>query len=161
MSRFVSSVARALVLGAVMAPLAGAQATKAPTATKAPAAPAAPPAAAQPGDVVLQREIFTYSQAGRRDPFVSLAQTEDLRPLFTDLKLTGILADPGGRRSVAVIRDNTDAKKQYRVTVGSTLGRLRVTRITSSSVTFTVEEFGRNREEVLTYAADSLRTRTP
>jgi hypothetical protein len=50
---------------------------------------------------------------------------------------------------------------QYRVTVGSTLGRLRVTRITSREVTFTVEEFGRNRQETLGYAADSTRMRTP
>lgn len=149
-------LAAALVLGTLVL---GAQ-TKAPSAAPAPAPLTSGRFGAQ-GDVSLQREVFVYTGGGRRDPFVSLASTDDLRPLFTDLKLAGILADPSGRRSVAVLRDLTDAKKQYRVTVGSTLGRLRVTRITSSAVTFTIEEFGRNREEVLTYAADSLRTRTP
>lgn len=158
--RLDSRAAGASLLVIAAATLLGAQ-------TRPPAAgvPAAPPKTSgrfgAQGDVSLLREVFVYTPAGRRDPFVSLAQTEDLRPLFTDLKLAGILADPGGRRSVAVLRDITDAKKQYRVTVGSTLGRLRVTRITSSAVTFTIEEFGRNREEVLSYAADSLRKRTP
>jgi hypothetical protein len=125
------------------------------------AAPAQPDsaAAAPRSSVNLMREVFTYQRAGRRDPFVSLATTSDLRPLITDLTLVGILADPSGQRSVAVLRDKTDRNKQYRVTVGSTLGRLRVTRITSRDVTFSIEEFGRNRQEVLTYGADSTRAR--
>lgn len=153
-------ITRTLPLAALLAlPFGvGAQrpATAATPPTKSPGAvPSTPP------PPVLQREVFSYNPSGRRDPFVSLATTSDLRPLITDLKLVGVLADPSGRRSVAVLRDLTDKNKQYRVTIGSTLGRLRVTRITSRGVTFTVEEFGRNREEVLSYAGDSTRTRTP
>ena len=124
--------------------------------------PAKPPAAAGPANApaALQREVFVYTPSGRRDPFVSLATTNDLRPLVSDLKLVGVLADPSGRRSVAVLRDLADKSKQYRVTVGSTLGRMRVVRITARDVTFSIEEFGRNRQEVLSYAVDSLK-RTP
>ena len=143
----------------IVAGSAGAQQpANAPTYPPKAAAPAAGGPANAPA--ALQREVFTYTPSGRRDPFVSLATTNDLRPFVTDLKLVGILADPSGRRSVAVLRDLVDKSKQYRVTVGSTLGRMRVVRITARDVTFSIEEFGRNRQEVLSYAVDSLK-RTP
>lgn len=142
----------ALFASAASAQAAGSKATAANDTTQRQATNAG---------VTLLREVFAYSPAGRRDPFVSLAQTSDLRPLITDLQLVGILADPSGRRSVAILRDRSDQGRQYRVTVGSTLGRLRVTRITSRDVTFSIEEFGRNRLEVLGYPADSTRIRRP
>ena len=98
--------------------------------------------------VVFTREIFQYDAGGRRDPFVSLLTSGDLRPLFSDLKLVGIVYDPTGRRPIAVMRDVT-TKDQYRVTVGQQLGRMRVTQIQPKSVIFTIEEFGYSRQEVL------------
>ena len=163
MSRITRVSARVAMLGGVAMCLASVSAG-AQQAAKPPVYPpqAKPPAAAGPANapVALQREVFVYTPSGRRDPFVSLATTNDLRPLVSDLKLVGVLADPSGRRSVAVLRDLTDKSKQYRVTVGSTLGRMRVARITARDVTFTIEEFGRNRQVVLSYAVDSLK-RTP
>lgn len=157
-----SKSVRAAVGLAALCIVAGAASAQTPA--KAPVYPpkATPPAAGGPANAPasLQREVFTYTPSGRRDPFVSLATTNDLRPFVTDLKLVGILADPSGRRSVAVLRDLVDKSKQYRVTVGSTLGRMRVVRITARDVTFSIEEFGRNRQEVLSYAVDSLK-RTP
>ena len=148
-----------VVVACVVAGSAGAQQpAKPPVYPPRASAPAAGGPANAPA--VLQREVFVYTPSGRRDPFVSLAKTNDLRPFVTDLKLVGILADPTGRRSVAVLRDLTDKSKQYRVTVGSTLGRMRVVRISTRDVTFNIEEFGRNRQEVLSYAVDSLK-RTP
>ena len=108
-------------------------------------APEAAPAARLP---VVMREVFTYEPAGRRDPFVSLLSTSDLRPSITDLKLVGILYDESGRRPVAIMRE-FGTNTQYRVTTGMTLGRMRVTSIRRRAVIFTIEEFGLNRMDTL------------
>ena len=100
------------------------------------------------GQMVLNREVFDYNGGGRRDPFVSLLTTSDLKPLLTDLRLVGVLTDIAGSNSVAILRDVT-SKEQYRVKVGQTLGRMRVTRIEPKSVVFTIEEFGFSRQEIL------------
>lgn len=110
--------------------------------------PAAPAASDSAGGMVLNREVFDYNAAGRRDPFLSLMTTSELKPLLTDLRLVGVLTDISGRNSVAILRDIT-SKEQYRVKVGQTLGRMRVTRIEPKSVVFTIEEFGFSRQEIL------------
>ncbi|MDQ6828351.1 MAG: hypothetical protein M3081_05740 [Gemmatimonadota bacterium] len=98
-------------------------------------------------ELSLMREAFAYESEGRRDPFVSLLATGELRPMIQDLKLVAVIYDPGGR-SVAILRD-VSAKEQYRVKVGQALGRMRVVQITPRAVTFTLEEFGYSRQEVL------------
>jgi hypothetical protein len=98
-------------------------------------------------EVSLVRESFTYDVDGRRDPFLSLLETGELRPMLSDLRLVAIIYAPAGR-SVAILRDLT-TKEQYRVRVGQTLGRMRVDRIQPKAVTFTIEEFGFSRQEVL------------
>ena len=100
------------------------------------------------GKVVLRREVFAYDQSGRRDPFVSLMTVGELRPMITDLAITGILIDPSGRNSIAILRDVT-SKEQYRVRVGQQIGRMRVARIAQKAVTFTIEEFGYSRQQEL------------
>lgn len=140
---------------------AGAQAgqAKAPPATKAgqtragtaPAratglnVPAGDTALAQP--IILMREVFTYEGNGRRDPFLSLLTTTDLRPTLSDLKLLMTVVDEPGR-SVALLQDLNE-KKQHTVRVGSRLGRMRVAGIRSDAVIFTIEEFGMNRRDSL------------
>lgn len=101
----------------------------------------------------FEREIYRYERAGRRDPFVSLMDNGDLRPLITELRVTGIVFDESGRTSVAVLRDLT-TKEQYRVRIGSSLGRMRVARIDRKTVTFTIEEFGFSRQETLELSDD-------
>jgi len=113
--------------------------------------PAASPAAAAPDTtprVLINREIFQYDGDGRRDPFVSLLTTSDLRPLLADLKLVAVAYDPRGQNSVAVLRDPT-SKTQYKVKVGQTIGRMRVAAIQEKAVIFTIEEFGYSRQELL------------
>lgn len=119
--------------------------------TKA-ATPAAP-------EVAFSREIFSYDASGRRDPFMSLLASGDLRPAYTDLKLVAVAYDPTGRKSVAVMRD-VSTNDQYRVKVGQTLGRMRVAQIHPKSVTFTIDEFGYSRQEILALG-DSTKTRNP
>lgn len=118
--------------------------TPAPAGAKAPA-PA--PADTTPR-VLINREIFQYDGDGRRDPFVSLLTTSDLRPLLSDLRLVAVAYDPRGQNSVAVLRDPT-SKSQYRVKVGQTIGRMRVAAIQEKAVIFTIEEFGYSRQELL------------
>lgn len=98
-------------------------------------------------EVGFRREAFTYERSGRRDPFLSLLHSNDLRPMINDLKLVAVLYDPVGR-SWAVMRDMT-TKEQYRVKVGQQLGRMRVTQIHPKSVTFTIEEIGFSRQQTL------------
>ena len=120
--------------------------------TKAPAKPATP-------EVAFSREIFSYDASGRRDPFMSLLASGDLRPAYTDLKLVAVAYDPTGRKSVAVMRD-VSSNDQYRVKVGQTLGRMRVAQIHPKSVTFTIDEFGYSRQEILALG-DSTNKRNP
>ncbi|MGQ0714194.1 MAG: hypothetical protein ACT4PJ_10725 [Gemmatimonadaceae bacterium] len=98
-------------------------------------------------DVGFRREAFGYERSGRRDPFLSLLHSHDLRPMINDLKLVAVLYDPVGR-SWAVMRDMT-TNEQYRVKVGQQLGRMRVTQIHPKSVTFTIEEIGFSRQQTL------------
>lgn len=95
----------------------------------------------------FQRETFRYERSGRRDPFVSLMNSGDLRPLITELRLTSVAYSAQGN-SVAILRD-LGTKEQYRVRVGESLGRMRVTKISQRSITFTIEEFGFSRQETL------------
>ena len=98
-------------------------------------------------EVAFRREAFSYERSARRDPFLSLLHSHDLRPMINDLKLVAVLYDPVGR-SWAVMRDMT-TKEQYRVKVGQQLGRMRVTQIHPKSVTFTIEEIGYSRQQTL------------
>jgi hypothetical protein len=105
----------------------------------------------------IMREEYAYSRDGRRDPFYSLLATSELRPTIGDLRLTGILFDRSGSRSVATLRD-VSSNVQYRVFVGSTLGRMRVNAIRMKAVVFTIDEFGTTRQDSL-FLGDSTRMR--
>lgn len=104
----------------------------------------------------VTREIFTYADEGRRDPFFSLILTEDLRPLLSDLKLVGVLYEASGR-SVAIMRD-VQTNAQYRVNAGQALGRMRVAQIKPRVVIFTIDEFGLSRQDSL-FLVDSTKVR--
>jgi len=126
---------------------------------------------AKPERATFEREIFSYERGGRRDPFISLMTTSDLRPLLPDLRLVGIAYDATGRNSVAVLKEDaleqqgratnvkgaapTSDAPMYRVKEGQQLGRMRVARIGPKSVTFTIEEFGYSRQETLTVSENN------
>jgi hypothetical protein len=121
------------------------------TKTAGPARPGitvAPDSAARPQVPIVMREIYDYEAGGRRDPFVSLLMSPELRPTVADLRLVGVLYDESGRRPVAIMRD-IQTNTQYRVTTGMSLGRLRVALIKRRSVIFNIEEFGLNRQDSL------------
>ena len=93
------------------------------------------------------REVFAYDAAGRRDPFLSLLTTTDLRPTLSDLKIIATVVDEPGR-SVALLQDK-NINKQVTVRVGSKLGRMRVASIRANVVVFTIDEFGTTRLDSL------------
>ncbi len=124
----------------------GAPAHAADKSGKAVAAAPAPDTASPPP--TIYRESFEYGADGRRDPFNSLLTTNELRPAISDLRLTGVLYDHSGRHSVATLRD-VGTNAQYRVTTGSTLGRMRVSNIRYTTVVFTIDEFGTTRQDSL------------
>src|SRR4029078_10615276 len=99
--------------------------------------------------IIIMREQYGYARDGRRDPFYSLITTSALPPTRSDLRLTGILFDQGGGHSVATLRDIT-TDQQYRVSLGSQLGRMRVSSIRLKSIVFTIDEFGANPQDSLT-----------
>jgi hypothetical protein len=133
------------------------KATAAKTVAATPASPTPLPADTE-SRVLINREVFQYEGSGRRDPFVSLLTTGDLRPLLTDLKLVAVAFDPRGQNSVAVLRDIT-SKDQYKVRTGQTIGRMRVAAIQEKAVIFTIEEFGYSRQEILPFVVDSTKMR--
>jgi hypothetical protein len=106
----------------------------------------------------LMREVFAYRGSGR-DPFVSLLQSSDIRPLIEDLRITSIAYDARyPAASIAILRD-TIANEAYSVRVGDELGRLRVAQILPGEVVLIVTEFGSERQETLRQR--QTRERTP
>jgi hypothetical protein len=132
----------------------------APTATSAPAAhDSAAPAMAQPAgagateaqpeeDTSLGRESFSYT-GGARDPFQSLLLSSRVGPELPDLTLVAIYYDtrnPGN--SVIVMREKISAKR-YKLRPGDRIGRIRVSSVRPKDVTFTIDDFGTERQETL------------
>jgi hypothetical protein len=99
--------------------------------------------------VTFYRETFTYESDGRRDPFLSLMATGELRPMISDLTLVGIIYDESGRNSVAILVDASAGGQTYRRKVGDVLGRMKITKISENAITLNVDEFGFSRQETL------------
>jgi hypothetical protein len=133
------------------APVAKSATSVAPAATAGapPQNRGAVPQRGTKGAVTFYRETFYYDDNGRRDPFVSLMATGDLRPMISDLTLVGIIYDQSGRNSVAVLVDASAGGQTYRKKVGDVLGRMKLTKITEKDITLNVEEFGFARQETL------------
>lgn len=157
MIRRIPSLLTAAAAVALLAPASAdaqrvAHAAEAPPTTAAAKAdtlrprPGATPEGAT-GVLTFDRESYSYARDGRRDPFSSLLDNGELRPLISDLSLAVVAYDPNGG-SVAVLRD-LNTKEQYRVRVGQQLGRMRVAAIDARRITFTIEEFGFSRQETL------------
>lgn len=152
---------RAAALVALLAAPVAAQQRPAATPPRdtTPVAAARPTRADTAGRVQFLREVYRYPRDGRRDPFASLIATGDIRPILADLVVTGIMYDPSGRTSVAMLLDvSTD--ELYRARVGSVFGRIRVTAIRQREVAVTVDEFGFTRQETLSFNVTSP-VRTP
>ncbi|WP_419950799.1 hypothetical protein [Candidatus Palauibacter sp.] len=100
-----------------------------------------------PGLPVYEREVFTYSAFGRRDPFQPLGAAEQEGPRFADLALSGVLLN-AAVGSVATLTDRRTGRR-YRAREGDTVGEATVQRIDAEGVEFIVETFGVRRRETL------------
>jgi hypothetical protein len=101
------------------------------------------------GSVTFYRETFVFDAQGRRDPFLSLMTTGELRPMISDLTLVGIIYDETGHNSVAVLVDASMGGQTYRKKVGDVLGRMKLVRISEKEITLNIDEFGLVRQETL------------
>ena len=101
------------------------------------------------GATGLVRETFAYAGAGR-DPFVSLISSGAVKPEPSDLRVVGIAYDSRyPQRSVATLRDISDGAR-YTLQSGDQVGRVRVQAIREREVVLIIEEFGLERQLVLT-----------
>ncbi len=114
--------------------------------------PAQRPAAQQAGkaneeiDLSYRREVFTYPERGRRDPFLPLTTAEGVGPRFEDLTLQGIMYSPVRGQSVALL---VAGKRIFTVHPGDVVGNARVVEIDPTRVVFAVNNFGTVRQQML------------
>ena len=99
------------------------------------------------GKVEYRREVFHYA-GGSRDPFQTLITAGGVGPGIADLRLVSVTYDPTYGRSVAIVRE-IKGERIHRLHRGDTVGRLRVLQIRQYEVVFQIEEFGFERQEVL------------
>ncbi len=100
------------------------------------------------GKVEYRREVFHYG-GGSRDPFLTLITSGGVGPSLNDLRLVSVTYDPVYGRSVAIVRE-TKNSRIHRLHRGDTVGRLRVLQIRQYEVVFQIEEFGFERQVVMT-----------
>lgn len=134
-------------------PTAGVEDVAVPPAGTSATPPAAPsrridesliPAPGQP----IVRETYAYA-GGPRDPFESALDRANTGPEFPDLDLVGVYyIARAPSTSVAVLRDRLTGKK-YTVREGDRLGRMRIASIRPKDVTFTIDDYGTERQETL------------
>lgn len=112
------------------------------------------------GAVIFNREVYNYPSSGRRDPFSSLIETGDIRPMLQDLEIVAITLAPSPAQSIATLKD-VSSNEIYRVRVGSVFGRLRVVAIRQRDVVLAIDEFGNTRQETLSITVPVGGGRTP
>jgi hypothetical protein len=96
----------------------------------------------------ISRETYSYT-GGARDPFESALDLTGSGPEFPDLDLVGIwYQERAPSASVAVLRDRLTGKR-YTVREGERLGRMRIASIRVKDVTFTIDDYGTERQETL------------
>ena len=94
------------------------------------------------------RETFSYSGASR-DPFQSVVSSANAGPDIGDMVLVTVIADlRSARNSVAVLREKQGTRR-WRVKVGDRVGTATVSLITQRDVTFSIQDFGFERQETL------------
>ncbi len=96
---------------------------------------------------LLEREVFDYPAAGRRDPFKPLEAGDQLGPRFEDLELSGIIYSSEAGSLVVLVDRST--QRRYRVWEGDVLGGAKLLDVTPDEAVFMVTVFGVSRQETL------------
>lgn len=103
------------------------------------------------------RETFAYSGANR-DPFQSVIAAGTSGPTIGDLQLVAIYADVrSARNSIAILRERQGSRR-WRVKIGDKVGSATVTLITGRDITFSIQDFGFERQETLSLRKPSEET---
>ncbi len=139
-----------LLLIATSGLLASARVLAAQTPPVSPGGASVPKLPSPDPKLSFDREVYSYSGEGRKDPFAALVGTDAIGPLFEDLQLHGILYSRDPKTSVVLIYDG--AKKPYRLHVGDVIGNARISSIERTQVKFLVQSYGLIREEVMNLA---------
>lgn len=129
-------------------PVVAKPAPKVDSVATASVTPPAADSAAGSEQGITGRESFSYT-GGSRDPFTSLLNASRLGPELPDLVLVAIYYDtrtPSG--SVVVMREKVGNRK-YNLRPGDRLGRMRVSTVGPKDVTFTIDDFGTERQETV------------
>lgn len=146
--RRLAQLATAVVLALGAAPLAAQEAQDTMDVMAGVPAP-------EEGEVrlVYEREVYSYDNGGRRDPFAPLVgEGVNIGPLFADLQLRGIIYSTGRGQSVALLHDRSG--NLYRARRGDIIGNATILEIRPLEVLFAVEDFGQTRQEMLRLKSD-------
>lgn len=118
-----------------------------------------PPQEGDTTQLVFQREVFTYPQFERRNPFESLVGADEGGPRFEELSLLGVIYSPQPPLSVALLATgvqfgqgggiSAQGIETYRVREGETLGNSLILEIQEERVIVEVTEFGMTEQRVL------------
>jgi hypothetical protein len=95
-----------------------------------------------------ERESFSYT-GGSRDPFVSLLANTRIGPELPDLVLVAIYYDTRNPNSSVVVMREKVTNKKYNLRPGDRLGRMRVAGVRPKDVTFSIDDFGTERQETV------------
>lgn len=115
---------------------------------------APPPPPPDSTELVFEREVFTYPQYERRNPFLPLVGGEN-GPRFEDLVLKGVVFSSSPDRSVALfglrsgVGEGVPGPTAFRVRRGETLGNVRILEIQETRVVVEVVEFGLTEQRVM------------
>jgi hypothetical protein len=144
-----STASRALMGGLVLVLAAATFAVQRPAPAQPPADPGRPAGTAGEDEprLIFEREIFTYPNGSRRDPFRPLTGRDEMGPLFDDLTLRMIIHSDVPGESIAVVADRSG--RTHRLRRGQSIGNATVAEITPTQVVFTVADLGVRRREVL------------
>ncbi len=111
--------------------------------------------------LVFEREVFTYPDFERRNPFRALTGEEGSLPRFEDMVLLGVVLSSRTETSIAVLgarppgsTSDQPATRIFRLRSGESLGNVRVLEIRRRDVLFSVEDFGIRETRILTMRRD-------
>ena len=129
-------------------------------ATESVSAQNAPPSARDSTQLSFEREIFTYPEYARRNPFAALLAAEGGGPRFERIILLGIVySEQGG--SIAVLGEGTRTAvsetettvdvtgKSYSLRVGERVGNTTIREIQRRHIVVEVEEFGLTETRIM------------
>ncbi len=115
----------------------------------------------QPTELVFEREVFTYPNVQRRNPFRPLTGGNQGGPRFEGLRVVGIIYSDDPSESLAVLGTSTveyseDAStvtvqpgQSWYLKVGQAVGNIRIVEIHREQVVVEVAEFGITEQKIM------------